>query len=42
MGRSYSQNLKGRRAFKTLTGKPTGKRPSGMPGRNGRVMLELI
>ena len=31
-----------RSAFKILIGKPTGKRPSGMPGRNGRVMLELI
>ena len=29
MSRSYSQN--GRYAFKILTGKPTGKRPSGRP-----------
>ena len=33
MGRSYSQNGRGRTAFKVLTGKPTGKRPLGRPRR---------
>ena len=30
----------GRSAFKILTGKPTGKRPLGRPGVDGRTILE--
>ena len=33
---------KGRRALKILTGKPTGKRPSGRPRRDGRTIIECI
>ena len=44
MGRAYSQN--GRSGFTILTGKPTGKRPSGRPRRrwedNIRMDLEEI
>ena len=32
----------GRSAFKISTGKPTGKRPLGGLGVNGRAILELI
>ena len=32
----------GRSAFKSLTGKPTGKRPLGRLGVNGRAILEWI
>ena len=32
----------GRSAFKMLTGKLRGKRPSGRPRRNGRTTLECI
>ena len=46
MGRACSQNGGGRSAFKILTGKPTGKRPSGRPRRrwedNVRINLKEI
>ena len=32
----------GRSAFKILTGKPTGKRPSGRPGVVGRTILDTL
>ena len=44
MGRACSQNAEGRSALKILTGKPTGKRPSGRARRrwedNIRMNLE--
>ena len=46
MGRSCSQNGRGKSSFKTLTGKPTGKRPLGRARRrwedNIRMDLEEI
>ena len=46
MGRACSQNGGSRSAFKIVTGKPTGKRPSGRPRRrwedNVRMDLEEI
>ena len=46
MGSAFSQNEEGRSAFKSLTGKPTGKRPLGRPRRrwedNIRMDLEEI
>jgi hypothetical protein len=46
MGRPCSGMVEGRRAFKILTGKPTGKRPLGRPRRmwedNIRMDLEEI
>ena len=41
MGRACSQNGEGRKAFKTLTGKPTGKRPLGMPRRRGEDNIRM-
>ena len=46
MGRACSQNGEAKRAFKILTGKPTGKRPFGRPRRrwedNIRMDLEKM